>query len=441
MNVLVIGGGAREHAICTGVIRSDHSLFAVMKNANPGIKRLANDFYLQKETEVEKVVDYAESKHIDLAIVGPEAPEEAGVTNALKEAGIAVASPMKEAAAIETDKEYMRSLMDRYDIPGSLEARAFSDAGKAEEFIERHCGAVAVKPIGLTGGKGVKVAGDHLHIIDDAVDYASKVINQKIGGSARVLVEEQAIGEEFTVQAFCDGTTILPTPAVQDHKRLLPNDEGPNTGGMGSYSHASGMLPFMNGSDYEEAVGILQHIVGALRREGRPYQGVIYGQFMLTSDGPKVIEINARWGDPEAMNIIPLIQSDFVELNLAMVEGNLGGKQLDMRPVSTVCKYVVPEGYGRNPMKGHRVAVDEDKISQDGGTLFYASVDERDGGIYTTTSRSLAMLGVADEIPAAETICEQCLRHIQSDHIFIRHDIGKAALVNKRIEHMQQLRS
>ena len=440
MNVLVIGGGAREHAISRGVVRSEHPLFAVMKNANPGIKRLADDFYLHDETDVEPVVEYAAAHAIDLAVVGPEAPEEAGVTNALKDAGIAVASPTKEAAAIETDKEYMRDLMDRYDIPGSLEARAFSDAEEAREFIERHGGAVAVKPVGLTGGKGVRVAGDHLHSVDDAVDYASRVIDKKIGGAPRVLIEERAVGEEFTVQAFCDGTTILPTPAVQDHKRLLPNDEGPNTGGMGSYSHASGMLPFMNGSDYEEAVGILQHIVDALRREGRPYQGVIYGQFMLTSDGPKVIEINARWGDPEAMNIIPLIESDFVELNMAMVEGTLGGTQLDMRQASTVCKYVVPEGYGREPNDGHRVAVNEEKITKEGGMLFYASVDEHNGQVYTTTSRSLAVLGVANGISTAETICERCLGHVQGDHLFIRHDIGTAALVNKRVEHMHRLR-
>lgn len=440
MNVLVIGGGAREHAICRGVARSGHPLFAVMKNANPGIKRLADDVALHDETDVAAVVDYATRRGIDLAIVGPEAPEEAGVTNALKDAGVAVASPTQEAATIETDKEYMRDLMDRHDIPGSLECRAFSDAGEAREFIERHGGAVAVKPVGLTGGKGVKVAGDHLHSVDDAVDYAARVIEEEIGDATRVLIEERAVGEEFTVQAFCDGTTILPTPAVQDHKRLLPNDEGPNTGGMGSYSHASGMLPFMNGSDYEEAVGILQHIVDALRREGRPYQGVIYGQFMLTSDGPKVIEINARWGDPEAMNIIPLIESDFVELNMAMVEGALSGQQLDMRQQSTVCKYVVPEGYGRDPNGGHRVAVDEAAIGDAGGSLFYASVDERDGSIYTTTSRSLAVLGLADEIAGAEEICERCLQHVEGNHLFVRHDIGKQALVDKRMAHMRQLR-
>ncbi|MFO8132734.1 MAG: phosphoribosylamine--glycine ligase [Thermoplasmatota archaeon] len=441
MNVLVIGGGAREHAICSGVARSGHSLFVVMKNANPGIKRLADGVLLEKETNVEAVVDYASGQDIDLAIVGPEAPEDAGVTNALKKADTAVASPTKEAAEIETDKEYMRGLMDRYDIPGSLEARAFSDVGEAKEFIERHGGVVAVKPVGLTGGKGVKVAGDHLHSVDEAVDYAARVIDEKIGDAPRVLIEERAVGEEFTVQAFCDGATILPTPAVQDHKRLLPNDDGPNTGGMGSYSHASGMLPFMDGSDYEEAVGILQHIVDALRREGRPYHGVIYGQFMLTRDGPRVIEINARWGDPEAMNIIPLIESDFVELNMAMVEGSLGGRQLDMRQASTVCKYVVPEGYGRQPNGGHRIGVNEEKIADMGGILFYASVDERDGGIYTTTSRSLAVLGVADEIAEAETICEECLRHVHGNHLFIRHDIGKQALVDKRVAHMRRLRS
>lgn len=440
MNVLVIGGGAREHVICTAVNAADADLYVVMKNANPGIKRLASEVYLQNETSVEKVVAYALKRHIDLVIVGPEAPEEAGISNALKERDILVASPTKEAAEIETNKEFMRSLMKRYDIPGSLKSQAFSNPNEAQDFIEVLDGQVAVKPLGLTGGKGVKVAGDHLDSARDAVAYARQVITNKIGGDHRVLIEEKAVGEEVTVQAFCDGITILPTPAVQDHKRLLPNDEGPNTGGMGSYSCADGMLPFMDCNDYEEAVSTLQCIVDALRKEGRSYHGVIYGQFMLTSEGPKVIEINARWGDPEAMNILSLLQSDFIDFNLAMVEGNLSQKKMRMRKQSTVCKYVVPEGYGSQPIAGTKITVNESAIKNVDAKLFYASVDERNGSVYTTTSRSLAVVGVADELFVAEQMCEEALKHVSNEHIFIRHDIGTPTLIEKRIEHMRQLR-
>ena len=440
MKVLVVGGGAREHAICDAASRSDAELYAVMKNANPGIKRIVKDFYLQNETAVDKVVSYAVSKNIELAVVGPEAPEGAGLTDALREHGIDVASPSKEAARIETDKEFMRTLMERHGIPGTLKSRAFSDVREAREFIEMLDGEVAVKPVGLTGGKGVRVAGDHFDGIDGAVKYAEEVITKKIGGEARVLVEEKAVGEEFTVQSFCDGSTIIPTPAVQDHKRLLPGDIGPNTGGMGSYSDASGLLPFMDRNDYEEAVSILQGIVEAMGSEGITYRGVIYGQFMLTGEGPRVIEINARWGDPEAMNILPLLKADFVDICTAMVDGTLSRKKVDFERKSTVCKYVVPEGYGTNPMKGEKIFVDENAIKAEGGRLFYASVDERDGAVYTTTSRSLAVVGISDDISEAERICEGCLEHVEGEHIFIRHDIGKKELIRKRIDHMAMLR-
>ncbi|KAA0001975.1 MAG: phosphoribosylamine--glycine ligase [Thermoplasmata archaeon] len=440
MKVLVIGGGAREHAICDAVVKSDADLYAAMKNINPGIKRLAKDFLLSDEKDVEKVTKYAKDKGIELAIIGPEAPEEAGLTNALKRESILVASPTKEAAEIETNKEFMRKLMKKYGIKGSVKCQAFSNSEMAKEFIEMLGGEVAIKPLGLTGGKGVKVAGDHFRSIEEAVAYANEVINKKIGGEARVLIEEKIVGEEFTIQAFCDGNTIIPTPAVQDHKRLLEGDEGPNTGGMGSYSHSTGILPFMERNDYEEASAILQRVIDALAREGRKYKGVIYGQFMLTNEGSKVVEINARWGDPEAMNVLPLLKTNFVEICLSMVDGNISKKKIDFERKSTVCKYVVPEGYGTNPLSGKEIFIDEEGIKKTGCKLFYASVNEKDGKIYTTTSRSLAVLGIADEIEEAEKMCEKSLKYVKGDHLYIRHDIGTEKLIQKRIVHMEQLR-
>jgi phosphoribosylamine--glycine ligase len=439
MRVLVIGGGAREHAICRAVYESDAELYAFMKNANPGIKRLAKDYFLHDETNAEKVLEYALKKKIDLAIIGPEAPEEAGVTNLLVKHDIKVASPTKEAAEIETNKEFMRHLMEKYNIKGSVKCKAFSSIEMAREFIEMLDGEVAIKPLGLTGGKGVRVAGDHFNTIEEAMEYAKEVIEKGIGKHHKVLIEEKVVGEEFTLQAFCDGSTIYPMPAVQDHKRLLPGDKGPNTGGMGSYSHKSGLLPFMTADDYEEAATILQKIIEALRREKREYKGVIYGQFMLTTDGVRVIEINARFGDPEAMNVLPLLKTNFVDICMAMIEGTLSRKKISFARKSTVCKYVVPDGYGIKPKAGEEIRVDEEAIKKEGGLLFYASVNEKDGKIYTTTSRSLAVVGIADEIEDAEKICEECLKHV-SGNIFIRHDIGKKELIEKRIKHMEMLR-
>jgi len=441
LKLLVVGGGAREHAICDAVYRSkDAELYSVMHNLNPGIKTLSKDYLIEKETNVPQVVSYAKEKGIDLVIVGPEAPLEIGLVNELGKNGIKACSPTKEAARIETDKEWMRNLLKKHNVPGQLQCESFTNVNKAKKFIEDLNGEVAIKPIGLTGGKGVRVAGDHFQGVDEALKYVAEVIDNKIGGQAKVLIEEKAIGEEFTLQAFSDGQSILPLHAVQDHKRLLPGDKGPNTGGMGSYSCANGLLPFLSKSEYEEGAAILQKIVEALRRERCPYIGPIYGQFMLTSDGPKIIEINARFGDPEAMNVLPLLEADFVELCQAMLEGNLSSKKMQLKKKSTLCKYVVPEGYGVKSMVGEKILVDEKSIYNTGSKLFYASVNKENDYISTTGSRSLAVVGIADTLADAETICEEALTHVKGDHIFIRHDIGSPELIERRIQHMNKIR-
>ena len=441
MNILVVGGGAREHAICDAVCRSEKvDLYSVMHNLNPGIEQLSKGYLLEKETNIKQVVDFAKKKKIDLAIVGPEAPLEAGLVNELEKNGIITCSPNKEAARIETDKEWMRNLLKKHKIRGQLKYESFTDAKKAKRFIEDLNGEVAIKPIGLTGGKGVRVSGDHFRGIKEAALYTEEVIKNKIGGMSKVLIEEKAVGEEFTLQAFSDGNSILPLPAVQDHKRLLPDDKGPNTGGMGSYSCANGLLPFLSKSEYEESTTILQKIIEALNKENCRYVGPVYGQFMITADGPKIIEINARFGDPEVMNVLPLLETDFIDLCKAMIDGNLSSKKIKLKKKSTVCKYVVPEGYGVKSMVGEKVIVDEKAIEKTGSKLFYASVDKKNKHIYTMNSRSLAVVGLADELSDAEKICEKALTYVKGDHIFIRHDIGTPALIEKRVRHMKELR-
>jgi len=440
MNILVIGGGAREHAICDAVKRSkDSTLFSIMSNLNPGIQKLSKEYLLKKETQIQDIVMFAKQKQIDIALIGPEAPLEAGLTDALLHEEIQTCAPIKNAARIETDKEWMRWLLNKYHIPGQLTHKSFIDPLEAKAFIEDLNAQVAIKPIGLTGGKGVHVAGDHFDGTSEAMTYVTEVINQKIGGAAKVLIEEKAIGEEFTLQAFTDGKHVIPLPAVQDHKRLLPDDKGPNTGGMGSYSCADGLLPFLTKQEYNQGVRILQDIIHALEKEKSMYKGPIYGQFILTAQGVKIIEINARFGDPEAMNVLPLLQTDYLTLCTKMLNTTLSNKDIHIDSKSTVCKYVVPEGYGVKSMVGEPLYVDEKAIQETGALLFYASVNKKQDKILTGSSRSLAVVGKSDTLEEAEKICEKALTSITGDHLFIRHDIGTKELLQKRINHMKEI--
>jgi phosphoribosylamine--glycine ligase len=441
MNVLVIGGGAREHAICDAVRRSEKAtLFSVMSNLNPGIEQLAVKHFLEKETMIDPIVKFAQKNNIDIALIGPEAPLEAGLTDALTANGINTCAPTQRAARIETDKEWMRNLLTKYNIPGQLRYQSFTDPNKAYDFIEELHAQIAIKPIGLTGGKGVHVAGDHFNGTREAMSYVTKVIHDRIGGASKVLLEEKAIGEEFTLQAFTDGAHLAPFPAVQDHKRLLPDDKGPNTGGMGSYSCSDGLLPFLTQEEYDEAVSILQRIINALAADRCQYIGPIYGQFILTSKGVKIIEVNARFGDPEVMNVLPLLQTDFMDICTAMLHGTLSANDIHMEKKSTVCKYVVPEGYGVKSMVGETINIDEEAIRKTGAKLFYASVNKKNNRIVTGSSRSLAVVGITDTLAEAEKTCERALTHIRGDHLFIRHDIGTKPLLERRIRHMRQIR-
>jgi phosphoribosylamine--glycine ligase len=209
---------------------------------------------------------------------------------------------------------------------------------------------------------------------------------------------------------------------------------------MGAYSQADGLLPFLPRADYDASVGILRKIVESLADVGHPYQGPIYGQFMLTHDGPRVIEVNARFGDPEAMNVLALLDTDFSELLARMADGHLGKTRVSFREAATVVKYVVPEGYGTEPMAGHPIKVDEAAVEEAGGQVFYAAVDEADGVVKTTRSRALAILGEGETLHEANEVCEHALTHVQGDHIFVRHDVGTRQLIERRLSHMKILR-
>lgn len=439
MKVLAVGGGAREHAIVSALSRSGGDVYACMKNKNPGIARLSKGFLLVDEHDVQKVVEFGRSVGADLAIVGPEGPLEAGLAGGLNKAGIPAASPTQSAARIETSKSYMRDLLRKFRVRGSIKFAVVDSPDEMMHALDELGDEVVVKPTGLTGGKGVKVFGEHLRTREDIIAYGEEVLSKRIGGSACVVLEEKLVGEEFTIQAFCDGRNVVPMPAVQDHKRAYEGDKGPNTGGMGSYSQKDGLLPFLRRSEYDDAVKIMSDVVSALKKDGSEYRGTMYGQFMLTKDGPKVIEFNARFGDPEAMNVLSLLESDFVRICQGMAAGSVSKRMAKFLGESSVCKYVVPEGYGAKSLSGEEIKVDEKAIADAGALLYYASVNEKDGKVYTTSSRAVGVVGIADEIGDAELIAENALKHI-SGKIHIRHDIAKKQMLEAKVRRMAEIR-
>ena len=422
--VLLVGGGGREHAIAR-TVADDCALYACASVRNPGIRRLADGFESIDETDAAAVAEYATAVGADLAVIGPESALEAGVADALDDAGVYAFGPRAAEARLETDKAYQREFMERNAIPGCPDYAVFDDMDAACEHIEGYDGDLAVKPAGLTGGKGVKVIGDQV-TPEEAEAYL------RDSDYDRVVLEERLVGEEFTIQAFVANGDVRTTPAVQDHKRAYEGDEGPNTGGMGSYTDTGFSLPFMTEGDYDAAVDVLEAVVDALP----DYKGVLYGQFMLTDEGPKVVEFNARFGDPEAMNTLPVLDTPFVDVLAAARDGE-PLPELSFSGEATVCKYAVPDGYPTDPDAGAEIAVDEESAGD--ALLYYASVDERDGRLYTTTSRAFAVVGRGDSIAAAEAQAEDALA-AAGDRVRIRHDIGTADLVRRRIDHMDELR-
>ena len=440
MRVLAVGGGAREHAIVEALARSGAEVFACLKNKNPGISRTSKGYLLADESDVPKVIEFAKSESVELAVVGPEAPLEVGVVDSLVKAGIPTASPTKSAARIETSKSFMRELLLKHKVKGAVKYAIVDTVRDLELALDKLGTNIVVKPTGLTGGKGVKVFGEHLMSRQDVVAYGEEVLSKRIGGMARIVLEEKLVGEEFTIQAFCDGKRVVPMPAVQDHKRAYEGDKGPNTGGMGSYSQKDGLLPFLRRSEYDSAVKIMEEVVQALKKEGAEYRGTLYGQFMLTRDGPKVIEFNARFGDPEAMNVLSLLRSDFLRICDKMANGGIAAKDAVFDPEASVCKYIVPEGYGTKPLAGEEITVNEKAIAAEKAVLYYASVNEKDGKVYTTTSRSVGIVGICESIDEAERIAENAVRHVKG-RIHVRHDIAKKEMLDAKVRRMEKIRS
>ena len=433
--ILVIGSGAREHAIVRALNRShqEKEIFCLASNMNPGIAELCDELLIGNFNDPDFVVNYTNEIGATLAIVGPENPLENGVADALWSVKVKVVGPKKDLAKLETSKAFTRNLLKEYDIPGGPKYRTFDSINGVAEFLNELGENYVVKYDGLAGGKGVKVAGEHLHSHDEALDYCQELTDK----DDEFVIEEKFIGEEFSLMSFCDGDTLKHMPAVQDHKRAYEGDTGPNTGGMGTYSDANHSLPFLTEDDIAEAHQINIQTAKAVKDKfGEGYRGILYGGFMATANGVKLIEYNARFGDPEAMNVLSLLESDFIEICNGIADGSLNKVDVQFSNKATVCKYAVPEGYPDSPVKDEQINIS--KINNPDG-LFYASVDIQNGKLVEAGSRTVAVVGVADSISNAEKIAEKEVSAI-SGPLFHRSDIGTDMVIQKRINHIRSLR-
>ena len=435
VNCLIIGHGAREHVIGETLVQNGASLFAVMSSKNAGLEDLSKKIQIQSETDFKSILDFGKSQNIDFAVIGPEAPLVVGIVDALESGDIPCVGPKIEAAQLEGSKIFMRDLLAKYKIKSNIESKMFNSMEGVESFI-RELGEenIVVKPEGLTGGKGVKVYGDHLNSRGAILDYCNELIKNK----DRFLLEEKCDGEEFTLQAFVDGKNVIGTPLVQDHKRAYINDKGPNTGGMGSYSMKDHLMPFFSKKDVNIALEDMKKTVAAVKTEtGVEYKGFLYGQFMKTANGIKLIEFNSRLGDPEAMNILPLLKDSFIDICWAIIDGSLS-KTIEFKNKATVCKYLAPEGYPVNPKKDEKLIIDKKRMEEIGAKYYYASVYRDGGDIFTTSSRAIGVLGISDSLEEAEIISETGVGCVKGK-LFHRKDVGTRNLLQKRIEHMKSL--
>jgi phosphoribosylamine--glycine ligase len=384
---------------------------------------------------------WAESYDPDFIVIGPEEPLAAGIVDGLQlKLGIRCVGPTRALARLESSKAFTRELVSRHGLAGNPKHRIFRRANLDElaPYLAS-LGEFVIKPDGLTGGKGVRVWGDHLHSVADALDYARELLTTHAHHA--VIAEEKLDGEEFSLQSFCDGVHVQHMPIVQDHKRARIGDEGPNTGGMGSYSCPDHRLPFLTERDVRIAQSINESIAGALLAEtGEKYKGILYGGFMATGDGVRLIEYNARFGDPEALNVLPLLRTDFAEICLSILDETLDRLAIDFANRATVCKYVVPEGYPDHPVKN--VPIDLSGVPAEGDQLrhYEAALETRDGAPHLTGSRAIAFVGIGASVPEAEIIAENAASAVRG-RVYHRHDIGTETLIRRRCDHVRRLRS
>lgn len=420
MNVLVVGGGGREHALVWKIAHSPRvkKIFAAPGNA--GIAGLAECAPV-KADDLPGLAAFARSKAVDLTIVGPEVPLSLGIVDTFRAAGLRIFGPTKRAAEIEANKAFTKELMERYGIPSAAYG-TFTDRKQAEDYIRKKGAPIVVKAAGLAAGKGVIVA----ETLDEAIAALDLIMTQRAFGEAGnvVVVEEFLRGEEASFMAFTDGVTVVPMASSQDHKRIFDGDRGPNTGGMGAYSPA----PVVT-RDIEQLVmeRIMIPTVRAMETEGRLFQGILYAGLMIRDGSAKVLEFNARFGDPETQPIMSRLESDLIEIIESILDGKLDAATVRWKPESAVCVVMASGGYPGDYQKGAEISGLDRAASRKGVVVFHSGTALRNGKVVTDGGRVLGVTGVGATIAAAIDAAYAGAGDINFDGAQYRRDIGARA--------------
>jgi phosphoribosylamine--glycine ligase len=425
LKALVVGSGGREHAIVWALSRSPQIEQIIVAPGNAGTARsfgCRDDVSICNAdvpaADIPGLVRLAQRESIDLTIVGPEVPLAVGLVDAFQEVGRRVFGPARAAARLESSKAFSKAFMVRHNIPTG-KAEAFDEYEPALVYLRQMGSPVVVKADGLAAGKGVLIC----NTLDEAESALEQVMLDRAFGGAgdRVVIEEFLTGPEVSLLAFCDGKTVVPMLPARDHKRAYDNDEGPNTGGMGAFAPAPDVTPELVD---EICRTVLQPTVDGMRAEGTPYVGVLYGGIMLTDDGLKVLEFNCRFGDPETQVILPLLQTDIVDIFQACIDGRLA--ELDVKWNPGACGTVVlaspgyPGSYPKGlPISGVESVTDPDTM------VFHAGTAWQDGQLVTAGGRVLAVSAVGDDLPAALDRAYAGVQCIHFDGMHYRQDIGK----------------
>ncbi len=422
MKVLVVGGGGREHALAWKIAQSPRVTKLYCAPGNPGIAHVAECLPLAAD-DLTGLRDFARSHRVDLTVVGPEAPLAAGIADEFRKDKRLIVGPQRAAAQIESSKAFAKELMVRLRIP-TAEAQTFTAIAPALEYLDRHDAPIVVKADGLAQGKGVVVAATRT----EAREAVRAMLERQAFGDAgsRVVVEEFLDGEELTLMAFTDGKTVLPMVPAQDHKRVGDGDTGPNTGGMGAYAPAP-----IGTRELVERVRrtILEPTVEGLSRVGSPFQGVLYAGLMIVRGEPKVLEFNARLGDPETQVVLPLLKSDLVEILVAVAEHRLDRVAVHWHERAAVCVVLAASGYPGPPKKGMPILGLAETEGQNDLVVFHGGTATGPGGVVTAGGRVLGVTGIGDTFETARDRAYAGVRRIRFDGMHYRSDIGARAMV------------